>query len=421
MSIWNTLYTGSSGIRAFGDGLQVVGDNIANVSTFGFKGARAQFESMLGGSAVNGQREGNGVRMTGPEVLFHGGNIVQSEKSLDLAIDGLGFFATRNPATNMTTYTRDGHFGVDGDGYLTGAGGRVQAFAVDPSGQIAPGADDLIIEPLAPATATTTIDMEVQLDAQAAIINGGTIDPNDPTTYNHSTQLRVFDSTGASHEVTFYFANTGTGAWNWSATVDGGEINGTPGTPQEIGTGTLAFDTSGRLDSQSGGLQVDFVNAAPGQTIAVDFGEPLADGLDGSGSTSHSLPSDTTSIGQDGEPAGSLDDVRVQEDGTIVAQYTNGRESVVGAVALAEFEVQDGLERTSDQSFIATVESGEPIIGQANSGSRGRILGGAREQSNVDLSNELVTLIAYQRAFQSNARTVSTADEVLQELTNLKR
>jgi len=421
MSIWNNLYTGSSGIRAFGDGLQVVGDNIANVSTFGFKGARAQFESMLGGTAVNGQREGNGVRMTGPEVLFHGGNIVQSEKSLDLAIDGLGFFASRNPETNMTTYTRDGHFGVDGDGYLTGAGGRVQAFAVDPTGQIAPGADDLMIAPLAPATATSRIDMEVQLDAQAAIPASTTIDPADPTSYNFTSQTRVFDSTGASHEVTFYFANTGNGAWNWSATVDGGDANNTPGTPLNVGDGTISFDTNGRLDAQSGQLQVDFNNATAAQTIALDFGDPIADGGNGSGSTSHSLPSDTTSVGQDGEPAGSLDDVRVQADGTIVAQYTNGRESVVGAVALAEFAVQDGLERTADQSFISTVASGEPIIGQANSGSRGRILGGAREQSNVDLSNELVTLIAYQRAFQSNARTVSTADEVLQELTNLKR
>ncbi len=423
MSVWNTLYTGSSGVRAFGDGLQVVGDNIANVSTRGFKGARANFESMLGGNAMNGQRTGNGVRMTGPQVLFGAGSITQGDHGLNMALEGNGFFTVRDPRSGLTSYTRDGSFDLDRDGFVTGPTGRVQAFGINRDGSLTPGADDLQIPLTSPGRASSRVDINVQLDRAEDIVAGFT--PGDPSTYHHTYETSVTDSTGARHAVTLYFSKTGEGAWSWTAMADGAELGGNPGEQQQIGAGELTFTTDGLLESQTGDITADFSGAEPGQIIELDFGDPLqgANGETGTGrgSTSFATDSITNRISDDGYEAGALLDMRVSEDGSIIAMYNNDQEQIVGSVAIATFPNESQLHKHGNQSFLATVESGEPILGSAQTGGRGRVHGGAIEMSNVDLSNELVTMIAYQRAFQSNARTVTTADEVLQEVVNLKR
>lgn len=420
MSVWNTLYTGSSGVRAFGDGLQVVGDNIANVSTRGFKGARANFESMLGGTAMNGQRVGNGVRMTGPQVLFGGGSIVAGDSNLNMGLEGNGFFAVRDPQTGLTSYTRDGSFGLDREGYLVGANGRVQAFGVDREGRLTPGADDLLVPPSSPGRMTTRVDMDIQLDREEDVI-GVSIDPTDAATYNHSQQITVTDSTGAQHAVTLYFSTSAPGEWTWTATVDGAEVGQNAGEQVEVGNGSLSFTTSGLLDMQTGNIDVSFDGAEANQVVEFDFGDAIQDGGDGTGSTSVAHPYDARRLSHDGVSAGSLVDMRVGRDGSIIAMYDNDQEQIVASVAVATFGDQSKLHRHGNQSFLATVDSGDALLGAALTGGRGTIHGGAIEASNVDLSQELVTMIAYQRAFQSNARTVTTADEVLQEVVNLKR
>lgn len=423
MSIWTTLYTGSSGITAFGEGISVVGDNIANISTTGFKGSRASFEALLGGTAGNGQREGAGVMMAGPETLFEQGSLNNTGRSLDLAIRGNGFFSVKGPHEGIegSFFTRDGRFLLDGNGYITtGEQLRLQGYSIDPSGARSPVVGDLNVPRQATGAATTTADISLNLDARSGT---NVWDPANPTTSsNHATSMTVYDSLGTARRVDVYFVKTADNQWEWHGMVDGGDIGQTAGTPVEVGSGSLQFTLSGALDSQSGSFTADFAGAEPGQTIEFSFGNAIADGGDGRSGTQQQAGSfNFNGLEQNGFGAGSLLDVRFSDQGVISAVYSNGQEHSVGQIAIAMFGQEEKLERSGNQLFGRTVDSGDPLIDAAGHGSRGSIAAMTLESSNVDLSKELVTLIAYQRAFQSNAKTVTTADEMLTEVANLKR
>jgi len=206
--------------------------------------------------------------------------------------------------------------------------------------------------------------------------------------------------------------------------ADGGELNGgTPGVATEIASGNLSFNTDGALDTEAVATSnADFLGATPGQAIAFDFGDAIADGGTGlAGTTQFAGPSTVNAAVQDGFGFGSLVDVAVNENGTIEGMFSNGQRRPVARVALATFASEDGLQRAGGQLFRESVASGQALVDAAATGARGSISGGSLEASNVDLTNELVTLIAYQRAFQANVKTVNTADEMLQEVANLKR
>lgn len=425
MSIWSSLLTGSSGLNAFGSAIGVVGDNIANVSTIGFKGSRANFEDVLGGSAMNGQRIGNGVRMSGPETMFGQGALQQTGRSMDLAIRGEGFFVVRGALNGMENnyFSRDGRFGVDSDGTIVNSEGlRLQGYSIDVTGVESPSVGDLRLDVQSPPHATENATMSVNLDASTEI---GVWDPNDPQgSSQYSTSMTVYDSLGNAHRADVYFVNQGGGAWEWHAMVDGAEVSGgTPGEPTEIASGELSFTSDGLLDSETmSSSSVDFNGATGGQVITFDFGDAIADGGTGmAGSTQYAAASNVTGTDQDGAGSGNLIDVAIGDDGTVTARYSNGQSRPVARVALATFGNEGGLVRAGNQLYSATSESGEGLIAAASAGGRGAISSGALEQSNVDLGSELVTLIAYQRAFQANARTISTADEMLSEIANLKR
>jgi flagellar hook protein FlgE len=264
--------------------------------------------------------------------------------------------------------------------------------------------------------------MAVNLDGTAGIM---TWDPADPAgTSNFSTSATVYDSLGGAHRVDVYFVNDGAGAWQWHAMVDGGEVGGTPGTPQEIASGNLTFNTDGALDTEvTGSSSADFTGATPGQVINFDFGDAITtDGGTGlAGSTQYAAPSNVLRVDQDGYAEGTLSDLSIAEDGTITGVFSNGESRAIARVALAEFASEAGLKRSGNQLFTETTASGEPLVAAAAEGGRGGISSGMLEGSNVDLGGELVTMIAYQRAFQANARTVTTADEMLAEVANLKR
>jgi flagellar hook protein FlgE len=233
----------------------------------------------------------------------------------------------------------------------------------------------------------------------------------------------VYDSLGAAHRVDLYFRNTAPGAWDWYAMVDGAEVGG-PAGPTQIANGSLGFTTAGALDTEAtAASSVSFTGATPNQAISFDFGDSLTtDGGTGlSGTTGFSGPSEVIAVNQDGYAAGTLQDVSIAEDGTITGLFDNGQSRAVARVALANFQSEAGLRRAGAQLFEETAASGQPALGAAATGGTGHIAGNALEGSNVDLGQELVTLIAYQRAFQANARTVSTADEMLSEIANLKR
>jgi flagellar hook protein FlgE len=427
MSLLTSLWTGTSGLGAHGDAISVVGDNIANVSTIGFKGSRASFEDVLGGTAPNGQRIGAGVRMGGVQTLFGQGSLQQTGNGLDFAVRGNGFFvvAGNHDGLDGNWYTRDGRIHANEDGTLVNSQGlRLQGYTIDPTGTVGAAPGDITLPMQSQPVATTSLTLGVNLDSRATAPAGAWDPLNAAATSNFTTSATVYDSLGNAHRADVYFRANGSGGWDWHALVDGGELTGgTAGTPTEIATGTLTFDTDGALDSQTTTTSsADFLGATAGQAITFSFGDDIASGGTGlQGSTQFASPSAVNQIVQDGFGAGALVDLEVSDDGTITGRYSNGQTRPIAQLALARFASEDGLIRQGGQLFAESRDSGQALLGAAGTGGRGAVSAGALEGSNVDLGDELVTLIAYQRAFQANARTVSTADEMLAEVANLKR
>ncbi len=429
MSILTSLYTGASGMTAHGDAMSIVGDNISNSSTVGFRGSRASFEDVLGGRMSNGQRLGAGVRMNGPETMFGQGAIQNTGNSLDLAIGGRGFFAVRGAHQGQegTYLTRDGRFHLDNSGTVVNpAGLRLQGYTVDGTGKMGSSTGDLVLAGQeSPPKPTERVDLTLNLDAGETTPTAPWDPANPAATSSFATSATVYDSLGTPHRVDMYMRAAGGGSWEYHAMVDGGEITGgTAGTPMEIASGTLTFNSDGALDTETGTSPgASFTGASAAQPLTFDFGDSLTtDGGTGlGGTTGFAGPTTVTGIEQDGWASGTLLDVSVADDGVITGRFSNGQTRPVAQVALGMVASDAGLERVGNQLFAATRDSGEMTLAAAATGGRGSVAGGALESSNVDLGNELVTLIAYQRAFQSSARIVSTADEMLAEVANLKR
>lgn len=426
MSILTSLYIGANGMAAHGSAIGVVGDNIANTSTIGFKRQRAAFADMLGGTLA-GHRLGGGVRLGANQTNHEQGSIQQTGGALDLAIQGDGYFVVQGNHGGRagSYYTRDGRFGLDNQGYMVDPRGlRLQGYGITGGVQSA-GIGDLQLGGRQSApTPTTTAALALNLDSGA--VPPAAWDPANPTTTSsYATSMTVYDSLGQSHRAEVYFRAQGGGAWEWHAMVDGGELTGgTPGVPTEIATGTMTFTTTGALDTETpGASSADFIGATPGQAIAIDFGDAITtDGGTGmAGTTQYAGASSVTSLDVDGHSLGNLIDVAISDDGTIEGVFDNGDREAIARVALATFASEDGLDRAGDGLVVQTPGSGQALVGAAGEGGRGALASGALEGSNVDLGEELVTLIAYQRAFQANARTVTTADEMMAEVANMKR
>jgi flagellar hook protein FlgE len=320
-------------------------------------------------------------------------------------------------------YTRDGRFQLDNQGYMVNQQGmRLQGYAIT-NGTRAMSIGDLQLgAKQSPPLPTTTAKMTMNLDANSVVPPAW--DPTNPNaTSSYATSITVTDSLGASHKVEVYFSNQGGGNFEWHAMVDGGELTGgVAGTPTEIGSGTLTFDATGKLASQSGTVTASFLNATANQAIAMNFGDDLASGGTGlGGTTSFAGSSAVTGTDVDGRAYGNLIDVKINPDGKIEGIYDNGDKRELAQLALADFASPEGLVRHGDGLYGISDASGQPLIDVAGTGSRGSMVSGALEASNVDLGTELVTLIAYQRAFQANSKTVTTADEMMSEVTNLKR
>lgn len=430
MSISSNLFIGASGLEAHSDAISVVGDNIANASTIGFKSSRASFEDALGGAAANGQRLGGGVRMGGPETLFGQGTLQSTGNNLDFAIRGNGFFAVSGSHNGLTStyYTRDGRFQLDNTGTVVNSDGlALQGYTIDPTGKMGTSAGNLVLAATqSPPNATTSAQVAVQLDSTTT--PPAAFDPTSATTEastsNYQTSMTAYDSLGNAHRVDLYFRNNGGGKWDWHAMVDGADVGGTAGTPTQVADGTLTFNSAGALDTEVvNSSSASFVGATANQAIKFDFGDAITtDGGTGlTGTTQFAGTSNVIHVNQDGYSTGTLSDVHVSDDGTIMGQFSNGQSRAVARVALADFAAPEGLARAGDQLFAQTVDSGQALVDAAGTGGRGSISGGSLESSNVDLGNELVTLIAYQRAYSASAKTITTSDEMLQEVDNLKR
>ncbi|NOZ86301.1 MAG: flagellar hook protein FlgE [Deltaproteobacteria bacterium] len=438
MSLLKSLYTGVSGLTVNGIGLDVVSDNIANVNTIGFKRSRAAFQDLLSETLLGANtlaQLGGGAGLEDINQCFEQGSLQMTNSATDLAISGDGFFIVNGSVNGQTGnfYSRAGQFVLDNDGYLVNQSGlKVQGWSADQDGNISGTIGDLrITGTTAPPRATTSATIAANLDADATI--GAAFDATDPEgTSNFNTSVTVFDSLGRSHQVELYFRKNSSydptgptdARWEWYALVDGGEITGgTAGTYEIEAQGTLDFDENGALDVVATTTNdFDFAGAAQNQAIAFDFGDDITSGGTGlGGCTSFGGASSLMYVDQDGYSVGTILGVQIQSDGSIVGTYSNSESRVIGKVALANFANPQGLEKWGGNLWVGNEDSGNPIIGEANTGGRGAISPNSLEQSNVDLAEEFVSMIKYQRGFQASSRSITTADQLLQEVVNIKR
>lgn len=396
-----------SGIRASQNDLNTIANNIANVNTSGFKGSRAEFHDVFAVSNVGsaGGAAGQGVNTARISQQFTQGNITFTDNGMDLAISGQGFFILDDDGSRM--YSRDGAFGIDRDGFVVNAGEqKLMAFSADAAGNIT-GA----LAPLQISTANTApqvtanVSLGANLDSQEAVPLGSPFDPNDNTTFNNTTATTVFDSLGGSHLMQFYFAKTGSGTWNMHTRVDGVAVSG----PDAV-----AFGTTGLLTVPASGVVTipSFTPSGGGaaMTVAVDLGATTQYGADFG----------VNQISQDGFTTGRLTGVDIDKQGLVFVRYTNGQAEVQGQVALANFANPQGLQPQGGNNWAETFAAGEVLQGAPGSASLGLIQAGALEDSNVDLSEQLVKLIVAQRNFQANTEVIQTADAVTQSIINIR-
>lgn len=428
MSIFSSLYVGMSGMRTNEGAISVIGNNIANVNTVGFKASRAVFADILSqtilGSA-GATQQGQGAALAAVQRMVTQGALLGTNVTTDLAISGDGFFIVGEDPSNHK-FTRNGQLQIDEKGFLTTVEGlRLQGYAADSGGVLASRLSSLQVGQVqAPPKTTDEIAMSVQLDRSSYEPTNAVFDPTSPEASSQYQQsITVYDSLGGHHQVSVYFTQTSDGQWEWNAMVAQGELDGTDDTTQTvIATGSLAFDSEGKLQTENQTQSaVTFFGASP-QDLAFDFGEAIDDGGDGTGSTSYATGvSSLAFVNQNGYGVGTLRYLEIDPDGNISGTFTNGREQVLGRLALARFQAPDQMNALGGNLFAESETSGEPIIGLANTGGRGEIFSGALEQSTVDLTNEFTQLITAQRGFQAASRTITTADEMLIEVVNLKR
>jgi len=443
MSLVGALYVGASGLDAASTELAVVGDNIANSGTVGFKAARTIFEDAMAQQLVGaGGQMGLGVTAAQVQKLFSQGGFTNTGLSTDVAIQGNGMFVVKGShgGEDGTFYTRNGQFTIDKDGYLTSLEGlRVQGLPVGASGAVTSGllGDLQVGNASAPAEATSSITIRGNLDQTATAM---TFDPATPkTTSNFTTSMTVYDSLGKAMQLDIYFTkgdpanNTAgdSGDWTYHVMTDGvnlaADATGGPvteGTAYEVATGNLRFDTAGKLIDNTTTLTDGFKpkDAVNPQALAFNFGT----GTDGGGSgldglTQYSTTSAVSFVTQAGSSSGSLSSVVIGQDGTITGGFTNGQTRTLGQLIVANFKAPDQLARIGSTLYTEQPKSGSPTLGTPGTADRGSVTAGALEQSNVDISKEFIRMIAAQRNFEANSKTLVTADSLLAELMQLKR
>lgn len=428
MGIGSSMTTAISGLEAHGQMLSNITDNIVNANTNGFKGSRTEFETVLaqdmgGGNTLN--QIGRGVSVGGVTTLLSQGAIVNTERSTDLAINGNGFFIVGNEGRGYS-YTRDGSFRFDKQGFLTNLNGyRVQAYSATPDGKITGKLSDIRLPyNTIPARATNKVEIHANLDSRLRSGVGLDFDRPDETA-DFTTAFQVFDTVGQAHAVSMYFNKTEEATWEWYAMVDGGEVaGGTEGTGEILAQGSLRFDELGKLMGVDQSLvNTTFTNGAiPDQEIFFDFGDPMEDlGTGQKGTTAYGSKSTTFRSLQDGWAAGVLTDASINEDGLISGVYTNGINKSLGQIAIARFEATERLAKVGENQFQETVYSGKALVGKPNTNGRGVIMPTSIEMSNVDLAKEFVDMIKAQRGFQASAKSITSANEMLDEIINIKR
>ena len=400
---------GLSGLNAAAKNLDVIGNNVANSNTAGFKLGVANFGDVFAASVGGGvgSQVGIGTQISGVATQYSQGNITVTNNPLDVAINGQGFY--RMSDNGAISYTRNGAFSLDKNGYLVGAGGlNLTGFAAV-GGAIVPG---VLVELQLSSTdllpnATTLATIGANLSSTDPVLATASFDETNPATYNFSTASTTYDSLGQSHTMTYYFNKTAANVWDCNVFLDGAAANG-------AGVSTLTFDTQGRLSTTTPPTNLlktaTLTNGADDLSINLDF-----DGM-----TQFGSGFGVNSLSQDGYASGQLSGYDIGTDGVILGRYTNGRTQLLGQIALSNFVNPQGLSPMGDSLWVETADSGVALTGAPGTASLGALQSAAKEDSNVDLTAELVNMITAQRIYQANAQSIKTQDAVMQTLVNLK-
>ncbi len=416
--------TSLSGLDAASTDLSVIGNNIANASTNGFKESRAEFVDVFATtfSGVSGNTPGSGVRVATIEQQFGQGNIEFTSSSLDLAISGEGFFILSDDGSNA--YTRAGAFSTDRDGFVTDSSGRqLQVFSANENGTFNTGslASLQLSTSDSSPNATTKVSPTLNLDATQEIPTSSVFDPNDADSFNHSTSTKVYDSLGNQLDATMYYvaSDPATNTWQVHTYVDGN--------PLTLSTGADAFVT---MTFTGEGLFQDTTTTTAGTTtsgqvafdnyVSTNGASDLVLTFDYSESTQFGGEFSVNAIPQDGFSSGRLSGIDIDKSGIVFARFTNGQSNVLGQVALASFPNSQGLRQLGDSSWAETFSAGDRVVGSPASSGLGSIQSGALEASNVDIATQLVSLITSQRNFQANAQAITTQNEIQQAIINIR-
>lgn len=401
---------GISGLGVAAANLDVIGNNIANSGTVGFKSAAATFQDVYAGSRV-----GLGASVAGVTQNFTQGVTQTSSRPLDVAIlNGDGFFRLASTSGEVV-YSRNGQFTRDKDGFIVNSSGlRLTGYGVNANGGISGGTAAPIQIPTASMTpkATTGVDAEFNLDARLKTPTKTTFDAADSDTFNYSNAVGpIYDSLGNPHDVAVYFVKSPTPANTWSVygTSDGAALNG------GAALSTLTFDSSGKMTAPADGKMstgpITFANGAAALTASIDV----------SGTTQFGTANGMSKLSQDGYRSGELTSFSINPDGTITGKFSNEQTKLLGQVVLSSFANPNGLEPKGNNVWAETQASGNALTGTPGEGTKlGSLQSGALESSNVDLTSELVNLIVAQRNYQANAQTVKTQDQVMQTLMNIR-
>ena len=418
---------GLSGLNAASKNLEVIGNNVANASTFGAKTSRAEFSDMYA-AALNGggiTNIGIGVNLAAVAQQFTQGNITATGNPMDIAIKGSGFFQLTD-GINPPVYSRNGQFKIDKDGYIVNnEKRRLIGYPADSTGAIQPGSVGLLTLPTAGVALRVTSCMlvEMNLDAGAAVTlpgSGPAIDFAADRTYNNVTAVTGYDAKGQDVVVTYYFQKAGTDTWNVYATANGVTVADDGGTPpQPAPVTTLTFPTGGGAPTAPAGL-VSFDIPATTNSVGALTVPITGVTLDLGGATQYGAAFGVTNLSQDGYAAGQLTGMSVEPDGVLMASYSNGQSRPAGQLQLATFRNPQGLVAMGGNVWANSYASGTPVTGRAGDGSIGVLQAGALEESNVDLTGELVSMITAQRIYQANAQTIKTQDQALQTLVNMR-
>ncbi len=406
---------GLSGLSASSKTLETIGNNISNASTAGFKSASARFSDLYA-SSLSGSGTGNtgiGTQVSQVAQLFSQGNVTATGNPLDMAINGGGFFRMNH--NGAISYARNGQFQLDKNGYIVSPNGdRLTGYVANASGVLSTGAPaDLQINATdLPPAITTSVTAQLNLDSRSTVPTLA-FNPNNPATYNNATSVSVFDSLGNAHVLQTFYVKTAANTWDIYGMYDNGTAT-VATTPAVIGS--LTFGATGAITTPAPPAPASFATTL---TVTTGGGTvPLT--IDWSGTTQFGSTFSVNALSQDGYTSGRLAGFTTSTTGMITGRYTNGQTAVLGQVVLANFRNPNGLQPLGNNTWGETTDSGVPLVGTPNSGSLGILQASSVEDSNTDLTAELVNMITAQRVYQANAQTIKTQDQVLQTLVNLR-